>query len=174
MDPQQRLFLEVAWEALEDAGITLEHRRAARVGVFVGMNTTDYQQLLTRRARDVDLYYGTGNSFSGTAGRLSYFLDVRGPSLAIDTACSSSLVAVHLAVQSLRAGEADVALAGGVNVMVGPTVHLAMSAAGALSPDGRCKTLTPAPTVTGAVRVPAWWCSSRSPGPSATATGSTP
>ncbi|WP_167493161.1 type I polyketide synthase [Micromonospora ureilytica] len=140
MDPQQRLFLEVAWEALEDAGITLEHRRAARVGVFVGMNTTDYQQLLTRRARDVDLYYGTGNSFSGTAGRLSYFLDVRGPSLAIDTACSSSLVAVHLAVQSLRAGEADVALAGGVNVMVGPTVHLAMSAAGALSPDGRCKT----------------------------------
>ncbi|MET7704754.1 beta-ketoacyl synthase N-terminal-like domain-containing protein [Micromonospora sp. NPDC005413] len=140
MDPQQRLFLEVAWEALEDAGITLEHRRAARVGVFVGMNTTDYQQLLTRRARDVDLYYGTGNSFSGTAGRLSYFLDVRGPSLAIDTACSSSLVAVHLAVQSLRAGEADVALVGGVNVMVGPTVHLAMSAAGALSPDGRCKT----------------------------------
>ncbi|WP_435205201.1 beta-ketoacyl synthase N-terminal-like domain-containing protein [Micromonospora sp. bgisy143] len=140
MDPQQRLFLEVAWEALEDAGVTLEHRRSARVGVFVGMNTTDYQQLLTRRARDVDLYYGTGNSFSGTAGRLSYFLDVRGPSLAIDTACSSSLVAVHLAVQSLRAGEADVALAGGVNVMVRPTVHLAMSAAGALSPDGRCKT----------------------------------
>ncbi|MEV4212401.1 beta-ketoacyl synthase N-terminal-like domain-containing protein [Micromonospora sp. NPDC049662] len=140
MDPQQRLFLEVAWEALEDAGVTREHRRSARVGVFVGMNTTDYQQLLTRRARDVDLYYGTGNSFSGTAGRLSYFLDVRGPSLAIDTACSSSLVAVHLAVQSLRAGEADVALAGGVNVMVRPTVHLAMSAAGALSPDGRCKT----------------------------------
>ncbi|MFI5928414.1 type I polyketide synthase [Micromonospora sp. NPDC051543] len=140
MDPQQRLFLEVAWEALEDAGITREHRRSARVGVFVGMNTTDYQQLLTRRARDVDLYYGTGNSFSGTAGRLSYFLDVRGPSLAIDTACSSSLVAVHLAVQSLRAGEADVALAGGVNVMVRPTVHLAMSAAGALSTDGRCKT----------------------------------
>ncbi|MGV9214144.1 type I polyketide synthase [Micromonospora sp. RB23] len=140
MDPQQRLFLEVAWEALEDAGVTLAHRRSARVGVFVGMNTSDYQQLLTRRARDVDLYYGTGNSFSGTAGRLSYFLDVRGPSLAIDTACSSSLVAVHLAVQSLRAGEADVALAGGVNVMVRPTVHLAMSAAGALSPDGRCKT----------------------------------
>ncbi|MET8524218.1 beta-ketoacyl synthase N-terminal-like domain-containing protein [Micromonospora sp. NPDC005172] len=140
MDPQQRLFLEVAWEALEDAGVTLEHRRSARVGVYVGMNTTDYQQLLTRRARDVDLYYGTGNSFSGTAGRLSYFLDVRGPSLAIDTACSSSLVAVHLAVQSLRAGEADIALAGGVNVMVRPTVHLAMSAAGALSPDGRCKT----------------------------------
>ncbi|HET8683417.1 MAG TPA: beta-ketoacyl synthase N-terminal-like domain-containing protein, partial [Micromonosporaceae bacterium] len=139
MDPQQRIFAEVAWEALEDAGIDTQALRAGRTGLFVGMNTTDYQQLLTRRAVDVDLYYGTGNSFSGAPGRLSYFLGIRGPSMAVDTACSSSLVAVHLACQSLRAGEADVALAGGVNVMVTPTVYLAMSAAGALAADGRCK-----------------------------------
>ncbi|HET8658039.1 MAG TPA: beta-ketoacyl synthase N-terminal-like domain-containing protein, partial [Micromonosporaceae bacterium] len=139
MDPQQRIFAEVAWEALEDAGVDTQALRAGRTGLFVGMNTTDYQQLLTRRAVDVDLYYGTGNSFSGAPGRLSYFLGIRGPSMAVDTACSSSLVAVHLACQSLRAGEAELALAGGVNVMVTPTVYLAMSAAGALAPDGRCK-----------------------------------
>ncbi len=144
MDPQQRLFLEVAWEALEDAGLSADSLRGGKTGLFVGMNTTDYQELVTRHADNVDLYYGTGNSFSGTAGRLSYFLDVRGPSLAVDTACSSSLVAVHLACQSLRTGECGVALAGGSNVMVTPTVYLAMSAAGALAPDGRCKTFAAA------------------------------
>ncbi len=107
---------------------------------FVGLNTTDYQQLVTRSQADVDLYYGTGNSFSATAGRISYFLGLRGPSLAVDTACSSSLTAVHLACQSLRAGESKLALAGGVNVMATPTVFLSMGAAGALAPDGRCKT----------------------------------
>ncbi|GGO95486.1 type I polyketide synthase [Wenjunlia tyrosinilytica] len=140
MDPQQRLFLEVAWESLEDAGIAVDTLRGGRTGVFVGLNTTDYTQLVTRSQNDIDLYYGTGNSFSGAAGRLSYFLGVRGPSIAVDTACSSSLTAVHLACQSLRAGESEVALAGGANVMSTPTVFLAMSAAGALAPDGRCKT----------------------------------
>ncbi|HEY5834148.1 beta-ketoacyl synthase N-terminal-like domain-containing protein, partial [Streptomyces sp.] len=140
MDPQQRLFLEVAWEALEDAGLPAAALRGTRTGVFVGLNTSDYKELVTRRAEDVDLYYGTGNSFSGTAGRLSYFLGVHGPSLAVDTACSSSLTAVHLACQSLRTGESETAVAGGANVMSTPTVHLAMSAAGALAPDGRCKT----------------------------------
>ncbi|GAB2626321.1 hypothetical protein GCM10027168_67590 [Streptomyces capparidis] len=140
MDPQQRIFLEVAWEALEDAGARTDRLRGGRTGVFVGLNTTDYQQLVTRDRQDVDLYYGTGNSFSGTAGRLSYFLGVRGPSIAVDTACSSSLTAVHLACQSLRAGESEIAVAGGANVMSTPTVFLAMSAAGALAPDGRCKT----------------------------------
>ncbi|GAA4224490.1 hypothetical protein GCM10022254_04030 [Actinomadura meridiana] len=140
MDPQQRLFLEVAWEALEDAGLAAERLRGGRTGVFVGLNTTDYQQLVTARASDIDLYYGTGNSFSGTAGRLSYFLGLRGPSIAVDTACSSSLTAVHLACQSLRAGESETAVAGGANVMCTPTVFLSMSAAGALAPDGRCKT----------------------------------
>ncbi|MEU2614746.1 beta-ketoacyl synthase N-terminal-like domain-containing protein [Micromonospora sp. NPDC007271] len=140
MDPQQRLFLEVAWEALEDAGLDVARLHTAPVGLFVGMNTTDYQQLLTHDPGRIDLYYGTGNSFSGAPGRLSYFLNLRGPSIAVDTACSSSLVAVHLACQSLRAGESSAALAGGVNVMAAPTVHQAMSAAGALAPDGRCKT----------------------------------
>jgi acyl transferase domain-containing protein/acyl carrier protein len=140
MDPQQRLFLEVAWESLEDAGIAVDRLRGGRTGVFVGLNTTDYTQLVTRNQSDIDLYYGTGNSFSGAAGRLSYFLGVRGPSIAVDTACSSSLTAIHLACQSLRAGESEVAIAGGANVMSTPTVFLAMSAAGALAPDGRCKT----------------------------------
>ncbi len=140
MDPQQRIFLEVAWEALDDAGLSLDGLRSSQTSMFVGMNTTDYQQLVTQRADQVDLYYGTGNSFSGAPGRLSYYLGVRGPSIAVDTACSSSLVAVHLACQSLRAGESDVALAGGVNAMISPTVYLAMSSGGALARDGRCKT----------------------------------
>ncbi|MFI6291653.1 beta-ketoacyl synthase N-terminal-like domain-containing protein [Nonomuraea sp. NPDC050790] len=140
MDPQQRLFLEVAWEALEHAGLPAEDLRDSRTGVFVGLNSTDYQQLVLSGDAEVDLYYGTGNSFSGSAGRLSYLLGLRGPSLAVDTACSSSLTAVHLACQSLRAGESEVAVAGGANVMVTPTIFRAMSAAGALSRDGRCKT----------------------------------
>ncbi|MCZ7416224.1 MULTISPECIES: type I polyketide synthase [unclassified Streptomyces] len=140
MDPQQRVLMEVAWEALEDAGVPVPGLRGGRTGVFVGLNTTDYQQLVTRQQTDIDLYYGTGNSFSGAAGRLSYFLGTRGPSMAVDTACSSSLTAVHLACQSLRAGESDIAIAAGANVMSTPTVFLAMSAAGALAPDGRCKT----------------------------------
>jgi acyl transferase domain-containing protein len=142
MDPQQRLFLEVAWEALDDAGISTTELPGSRVGLYVGLNTTDYMQMVTRNAADIDLYYGTGNSFCGTAGRLSYFLGVRGPSIAVDTACSSSLTAVHLACQALRAGEAALAIAGGANVITNPTVYLAMSAAGALSPDGRCKTFS--------------------------------
>ncbi|MDH2427299.1 type I polyketide synthase [Sphaerisporangium sp. TRM90804] len=140
MDPQHRLFLEVAWEALEHAGLPAEELRDSRTGVFVGLNSTDYQQLVLGGGTEVDLYYGTGNSFSGSAGRLSYLLGLRGPSLAVDTACSSSLTAVHLACQSLRAGESRVAVAGGANVMATPTIFRAMSAAGALSRDGTCKT----------------------------------
>ncbi|MET7934865.1 beta-ketoacyl synthase N-terminal-like domain-containing protein [Streptomyces sp. NPDC005322] len=142
MDPQQRLFVEVAWEALEDAGVRTAELPGSRVGLYVGLNTTDYMQTVTRNAADIDLYYGTGNSFSGTAGRLSYFLGVRGPSMAVDTACSSSLTAVHQACQALRLGEAQLAIAGGSNVITTPTVYLSMSAAGALSPDGRCKTFS--------------------------------
>lgn len=140
MDPQQRIFLEVAWEALDDAAVDPRGDAAGRAGVFAGLNTTDYQQLVTRHTGNVDLYYGTGNSFSGTSGRLSYFLGLRGPSLSVDTACSASLTAVHLACQSIRSGECDLAVAGGANAMATPTVYLAMSAGGALSADGRCKT----------------------------------
>ena len=140
MDPQQRIFLEVAWEALEDAGLSAEKLRGGRAGLFVGLNTVDYGQLVSSDPEQVDLYYGTGNTFSGTAGRLSYFLGVRGPSLAVDTACSSSLTAVHLGCQSLRSGESEVAVVGGSNALLTPTVYLSMSAGGALAPDGRCKT----------------------------------
>ncbi|MFV2110061.1 type I polyketide synthase [Micromonospora sp. LOL_015] len=140
MDPQQRLFLEVAWEALEDAGLAAAALRDSETAVYVGLNTTDYQQLVLAGEPELSLYYGTGNCFSGAAGRLSYLLGLRGPSMAVDTACSSSLTSVHLACQALRAGECRVAVAGGANIMATSTVFEVMSAAGALSRDGRCKT----------------------------------
>ncbi|MEU0390190.1 type I polyketide synthase, partial [Streptomyces chartreusis] len=140
LDPQQRLALEVSWEALEDAGYPPSDLTGRQVGVYVGLNTADYHELLTRDMANIDLYYGTGNTFAASAGRLSYFLGLRGPSLAVDTACSASLTAVHLACQGLRAGDCEVALVGGVNVIASPTVSVAMSAGGALAPDGRCKT----------------------------------
>ncbi|MEV0275845.1 beta-ketoacyl synthase N-terminal-like domain-containing protein [Streptomyces sp. NPDC050610] len=140
MDPQQRLFLEVAWEALEHAGQTPERLADTRTGVFVGMNSHDYAELIANAPQNVDAFFGTGNSFCSTAGRLSFFLGVHGPSLAVDTACSSSLVAVHLAVRSLRSGESEVAVVGGVNAILRSTIHRASRAAGALAADGRCKT----------------------------------
>ncbi|MEU8216810.1 SDR family NAD(P)-dependent oxidoreductase, partial [Micromonospora taraxaci] len=140
LDPQQRLMLEVAWEALEDAGHPAVALHDQPVGVYLGLNTADYQQLLTRDMRQVDHFYGTGTSFAATAGRLSYFLGLRGPSIAVDTACSASLTAVHLACQGLRDGDCDIAVVGGANVIVAPTVSVSMSAAAALAPDGRCKT----------------------------------
>ncbi|MFL6073181.1 MAG: beta-ketoacyl synthase N-terminal-like domain-containing protein [Mycobacteriales bacterium] len=140
LDPQQRLMLEVSWEALEDAGLPARRLADRQVGVYVGLNTADYQQLLTRDMANVDLYYGTGTSFAATAGRLSYFLGLRGPAMAVDTACSASLTAVHLACQALRDGECEVAIVGGANAIVAPTVSVSMAAGGALAPDGRCKT----------------------------------
>ncbi|WP_198161787.1 type I polyketide synthase [Sphingomonas sp. TDK1] len=139
MDPQQRLLLEVAWEALEHAG--MGRRRGGRGGVFVGINTNDYARLLARETdATLDGYSFTGNTFSVAAGRLSHLLGIDGPSLAVDTACSSSLVAVHLACQSLQAGECAFALAGGVNLMLAPDAFTALSRMRALAPDGRCKT----------------------------------
>jgi polyketide synthase len=137
IDPQQRLFLEVAWDALADAGV-----REPETGVYVGLNTADYGQLVARTPGEVAAHFGTGTSFAATAGRLSHLLGLSGPSLAVDTACSSSLTAVHLACQALRAGECSVAIAGGANVLATPTVSVAMDRAGALAPDGRCKTFT--------------------------------
>jgi acyl transferase domain-containing protein/surfactin synthase thioesterase subunit len=142
MDPQQRLLLEVAWEALEHAGQVPEQLARSQTGVFVGISGNDYQQVLkgNRSTEEIDAYLGTGNAFSIAANRLSYFFDFRGPSLAIDTACSSSLVAVHLACQSLRSGESDLALAGGVNLLLRPEVTMIFSQARMMAPDGRCKT----------------------------------
>ena len=137
MDPQQRLVLEVAYEALEYAGIAPESLAQSETGVFVGISTDDYAAW---QFEAIDAYLGTGKTFSIVANRLSYILDLRGPSLAIDTACSSSLVAVHQACQSLRQQECSLALAGGVNLVLSPQLMVALSAANMLSPDGQCKT----------------------------------
>ncbi|TSC24499.1 type I polyketide synthase [Corallococcus sp. Z5C101001] len=139
MDPQQRLLLEVAWEALERGGISPASLSGSRTGVFVGLMNVDYLRL-TNRPELVDLYSATGSYPSVAAGRLSYVLGLRGPSLVVDTACSSSLVAVHLACQSLRARECQLALAGGVNLILSPLPYLLECRARMLSPDGRCKT----------------------------------
>jgi amino acid adenylation domain-containing protein/thioester reductase-like protein len=139
MDPQQRLLLEVSWEALENAFILPQSLGGTRTGVFVGISSYDYSHLLDNPEM-FDAYAGTGNAHSIAANRLSYVFDLRGPSMALDTACSSSLVSVHLACQSLRNGESDVALAGGVNLILTPELTITFSQARMLSPDGRCKT----------------------------------
>ncbi|HEX4148826.1 MAG TPA: beta-ketoacyl synthase N-terminal-like domain-containing protein, partial [Pirellulales bacterium] len=142
MDPQQRLLLEVAWQALENAGIPAARLAGTRTGVFVGIGGSDYTQVL-RQYPDylqlVDAHCGTGTALSIAANRLSFFLDLRGPSLAVDTACSSALVAVHLAVASLQRGESDMALTGGVNAILSPEATIAFSKARMLSPDGCCR-----------------------------------
>jgi acyl transferase domain-containing protein/acyl carrier protein len=143
MDPQQRLLLEVTWEALENAGQAPSQLEGSRTGVFVGINTNDYQNLITAAGLDaIDATMATGNTFSAASGRISYILGLQGPSMAIDTACSSSLVSIHLAAQSLRSGECDLALAGGVNLMLSPMTTIALSKLRALSPDGRSKTFS--------------------------------
>ncbi len=140
MDPQQRLLLEVAWEALESAGETREGLAGSPTGVFVGISTFDYSRIQPPDAAQAGLYAGTGNALSIAANRLSYALDLRGPSVAVDTACSSSLVALHLARQSLLAGECERAIVGGVNLLLAPELMAAFSAARMLAPDGHCKT----------------------------------
>ncbi len=142
MDPQQRLLLEVSWEALEDAGINPRTLRGSATGVFIGMTTNDYYHSVvgTLRPEDIDPYIPFGNAPNFAAGRLSYFLGVRGPAVVSDTACSSSLVSIHLACQSLRRGESDHALAAGVNLILSPENNIACSRWGMLAPDGRCKT----------------------------------
>jgi acyl transferase domain-containing protein len=141
LDPQQRLVLEVAWEALEHAGQAPTALRDSSTGVFVGIGGSDFMHLELEQGdlRDVDAYIGSGGGLCFASGRLSYVLGLRGPSLAVDTACSSSLVAVHLACQSLRQGECDLALAGGVHVMLSPFVSVYLSRTRALAPDGRSK-----------------------------------
>ena len=131
MDPQQRLLLEVAHEALDSAGRLGDRHDENSTGVFVGLTNNDYGQLLKATAGDrpLDAYYVTGNAPNAAAGRISYLLGLRGPSLTIDSACSSSLVTVHLACQSLRAGECALALAGGANLILAPEASAALSRA---------------------------------------------
>ncbi|MFH0997755.1 MAG: type I polyketide synthase [Pseudomonadota bacterium] len=142
MDPQHRLMLEVGWEALEYAGIAPMGLNGSRTGVFVGIGQNDYGRLKlggADKAR-IDIYDGTGNLFCFAPGRLAYILGLRGPNMAIDTACSSSLVAIHQACQSLRTGDCNLALAGGVHLVISPEITIFLSRAHVLSPDGRCKT----------------------------------
>ena len=138
-DPQQRLLLEVAWEALEDAGIAADQWRGREVGVFVGISTNDYGRRVAA-AGPMEAYALTGNAPGMAANRISYAFDFRGPSLAIDSACSSSLVALHLACEALRRGEASLALACGVNLVLDRQVTDTFAASGFLAADGRCKT----------------------------------
>ncbi|MBW4563646.1 MAG: type I polyketide synthase [Mojavia pulchra JT2-VF2] len=139
-DPQQRLFLEVAWEALENAGIVPTSLAGSQTGVFIGLCTIDYHRLLYKNFSAIGPYSGTGTTPCITANRLSYLLDLRGPSMAVDTACSSSLVTVHLACQSLRSGESNLCLAGGVNLILSPDSTISSSQTRLLSANGRCKT----------------------------------
>ncbi|MEV2250866.1 SDR family NAD(P)-dependent oxidoreductase [Streptomyces sp. NPDC050147] len=140
LDPQQRLFLETCWEALEDAGCPAHRLKDRPVGVYAALTDADYRQLLARDLDNVDVYYGTGTSFSTMTGRLSYFLGLTGPSLVVDTACSSSLTAVHLACQALRSGDCEMAVVGSASTIAAPNPLLSsMGVDGGLSSDGHSR-----------------------------------
>lgn len=140
LDPQHRLLLECAWEALEDAGEAPDRLVNSATGVYVGITTSDYARLLAQRGEDSDVYSASGTALNAAAGRISFALGLQGPCMAVDTACSSSLTATHLAVQALRGGECDLALAGGVNVMASPEPFVLFSRWGMVSASGECRT----------------------------------
>lgn len=140
MDPQQRLTLEVSWEALEHAGVPPRTLAGSDTAVLMGVNSDDYGKLIMEDLPGIEAWTGIGTSLCGIANRVSHLLDLRGPSVALDAACAASLVAVHQACQMLRAGETSLALAGGVSALIGPGLTRVLDEAGATAPDGRCKT----------------------------------
>src|SRR6187431_1046094 len=140
VDPQHRLLLETAWEAIEDAGIVLDLEKGSDIGVFVGVSHNDYQiiQGTPWDSTGITAHSPTGTAHSIAANRISYCLNLRGPSVAMDTACSSALTAVHAACEYIASGRGDTAMAGGVTVMINPGGFIGFSQASMLSPDGRC------------------------------------
>ncbi|WP_392536591.1 SDR family NAD(P)-dependent oxidoreductase [Legionella sp. 227] len=142
LDPQQRLALMVSWHALEDAGIVPADLSGTHTGIYLGISTHDYDALIQKHVplEELTTYQATGTSFSTSAGRIAYFLGTHGPCLAIDTACSSSLVSIHQACRALQDGECDLALAGGVNVILSPETNIIFCKTGMLSPKNRCST----------------------------------
>src|SRR6478609_5226580 len=142
IDPQHRLLLETAWRAVEHSGTAPSALANTKTGVFVGLGTHDYLQLISEEIpyAEIDSYQAIGSSAAAAAGRISYGMGLQGPAVTVDTACSSSLVAVHQACQALRFGECDVALAGGVNVLLSPKSVMSFARAKMLAPDGKCKT----------------------------------
>jgi len=163
MDPQQRVLMEVAWEALEHAGIAPDSLWGRPAGIYIGIASDDYGRRLFSAREQIDPYFATGNEFSVAGGRLSYFLSLKGPCVSIDTACSASLVAVHLACQSLRLGESDLAVAGGVNLILSPDLHINFCKSQMLSKSDGATLLTRTRTGMCAVKGAAWSCSSRFP-----------
>ncbi|HEX8617120.1 MAG TPA: SDR family NAD(P)-dependent oxidoreductase, partial [Thermoanaerobaculia bacterium] len=140
MDPQQRIFLETVWKTIEDSGQKVSDLSGTKTGLFVGVATNDYIDLLNDREVVLDGYTASGNSHSVLANRISFLLNLRGPSAPIDTACSSSLVALHRAIESIHTRSCDMAIVGGVQVMLSPAAYISFGAAGMLSSDGKCKT----------------------------------
>jgi amino acid adenylation domain-containing protein len=140
MDPQQRIFLETVWKAIEDSGQKVSDLSGTRTGLFVGVATNDYIEIMNNRDIALDGYSASGNSHSVLANRVSFLLNLRGPSAPLDTACSSSLVALHRAIESIHTGSCDMAIVGGVQVMLSPAAYISFSMAGMLSGDGKCKT----------------------------------
>ena len=141
IEPQQRLMLETVWEGLERAGYAPATLRGSRTGIFAGVAANEYAHLLSSESVDkIEPYFITGNALNAISGRVAFALGLEGPAVAVDTACSSALVAVHQACQALHSGDCDLALAGGVNVLLSPVTVIAASRARMLSPVGRCKT----------------------------------
>src|SRR5581483_6047936 len=140
MDPQQRLLLEVVWEALWDSGMAPDRLAGSRTGVFTAIYNSDYSRFLSEDRHAIGAHTCAGKSHGIASGRISYLLDLRGPSVSVDTACSSSLVAIHLACESLRTGVSRMAIAGGVSLHLGPEHLMSVAKLGMLSPNGRCKT----------------------------------
>lgn len=139
MDPQQRLLLEVAWRAIEDSGHKPSDYAGSATGVYIGITANDYAELVRESGRNIEAHTMSGVSRTLVANRLSYLLNLTGPSVAIDTACSSSLVALHHAVSAIRHGQCEAAIVGGVNLLLSPIPYVALSKNGMLSPDGTCK-----------------------------------